>query len=250
MKHKKSPKIGVPKKVSKEKNKEFWDKEYKNAEHLDLSNEPSNELKTFLEALYKEYRGSIFDEHSRFLDLGCGNGRNSFLLANFFKMTGVAYDISGHAVKQARRRLAGKRVLCKERSIAGSYSDIETGSMNLVIDMMTSHFLHKAERDMMLSEIDRVLSSDGYFLIKTFLRDGDLHTPRLLRENPADEEGAYIHPKFGLYEYVWREEDLIEWLSQYFVIKYINRSHQHKRNGEAFKRRFIVIACEKKRIRH
>ena len=124
---------------------------------------------------------------------------------------------------------------------------IENKKVDIVLDLMSSHFLRKAEREHMLSEIVRVLKDEGFYLLKTFLRDGDLHTPRLLRDYPADEPGSYIHPQFGLFEYVWWEEDLIEFLSPYFDIKHIERSHQHKRNGEAFKRRFIAIILQKKR---
>ena len=247
LRHKKSGNAQKAKIGKTQSNKQFWDKEYRTSAHLNLSVNPSEEVIKFLKFVEKDYNGLPFEKDGTVLDLGCGNGRNLRIFVKELGMRGIGFDISSHATKQARMALAGTHSFIKERSIAGDFSEIENKKVDIVLDLMSSHFLRKAEREHMLSEIVRVLKDEGFYLLKTFLRDGDLHTPRLLRDYPADEPGSYIHPQFGLFEYVWWEEDLIEFLSPYFDIKHIERSHQHKRNGEAFKRRFIAIILQKKR---
>jgi ubiquinone/menaquinone biosynthesis C-methylase UbiE len=111
--------------------------------------------------------------------------------------------------------------------------------------MMTSHFLNKEERLGLRDEIFRVLKPGGYLFMKTFLKDEDLHTRRLLKEHPSSEEGAYIHPVMGVSEYVYSEDELVEFLSTHFIIHKIYRSHKHAFRGQARKRRTITIYAEK-----
>ncbi len=112
--------------------------------------------------------------------------------------------------------------------------------------MMTSHFLRKGEREALRAEILRVLRPDGWLFFKSFWAEGDLHVKRLLEEHPADEENAYIHPEFKVYEYVWTEEALYEFFGEYFEIHKIEKSHKHIMHGKAFKRRTASVYLKKK----
>ena len=110
---------------------------------------------------------------------------------------------------------------------------------------MTSHFLLKNERDVLLSEIYRILKPGGYLFMKTHLANGDLHTRRLLKEVPAKEAGSYIHPVMGVAEHVYTEEELTEFIGTKFEIKKIYRSHKHVLRGKARKRRTISVYAQK-----
>jgi hypothetical protein len=134
------------------------------------------------------------------------------------------------------------------RSIAGSL-DVEDASQALVLDMMTSHFLNKEDRLQLRDEIYRTLEPGGLLFMKTFLKDGDLHTKRLIEERPGTEDGSYIHPVMGVAEYVYGEEELIDFLSEKFIIHKIYRSHKHAFRGQARKRRTITIYAEKDRFK-
>ncbi|MEZ4200794.1 MAG: hypothetical protein R3B69_04440 [Candidatus Paceibacterota bacterium] len=84
--------------------------------------------------------------------------------------------------------------------------------------------------------------------MKTFLRDGDLHTKRLLETVPGKEPNTYIHPVIGVPEHVYGEEELTDWLGKRFTVHKVYRSHKHISQGKANKRRTVSVYAEKIRI--
>jgi len=224
--------------------KDFWNREYKTAEHLALSSAPSEDLEKFTRWLERGYKREFLNAYARVLDLGCGNGRNLIYLAQAYAMKGTGYDISDEAIKQARQASKGLPIAYEVRSIAEPLP-LPDGSQTFVLDMMTSHFLRKAEREALRGEIVRVLHPGGWLFFKSFLADEDLNVKRLLRENPADEENAYIHPKMGVYEYVWTEEALHDFFAPEFEIHKVHKSHKHLRRGRPGKRRTLSAYLQK-----
>lgn len=242
----------------------FWDKEYRTSEHLALSDSPAEDLEKFCRWAERNFGRRFLNPLARVLDLGCGNGRNLIFLARTYGMRGVGYDISSEAIKLAKRvsrlRLpvrsqtqAGQTsdgqandlpIVYTARSIEGAI-DLPDRSVDMVLDMMTSHFLKEKEREVLRGEVVRVLKPGGWLFFKSFLADQDLHVRRLLKENPADEKDAYIHPKLGVYEHVWTEQALHEFFSPHFEISKIERSHKHLKGGRAFKRRTITAYLQK-----
>ncbi len=222
----------------------FWDQEYKNADHLRLSTDVSEDLAKFTRWLPRQDRGDILTPGASALDVGSGNGRNLIYLAHEFGISGIGYDISATAVAQAKIASQGLPLEYIARSITGRI-EVPDNSQALVLDMMTSHFLNEAERTMLRDEIYRVLQPGGFLFMKTFLADDDLHTRRLLKDAPGKETGTYIHPIIGVAEYVYTEEVLTAFLREKFIIHKIYRSHKHKLHGRARKRRTISIYAEK-----
>lgn len=234
--------------IRKQKKKQhgvtFWDNEYKNANHLKLSTDHSEDLEKFTRWVIREKREDVLTPPASVLDVGCGNGRNLIFLARQFGLSGTGYDISTAAVAQAKAASEGLDLSYQARSIAGSL-ELPDNSQTLVLDMMTSHFLNEAERRFLRDEIFRVLRPGGFVFMKTFLADGDLHTRRLLKDAPAKEENTYIHPVIGVPEYVYTEDALTEFLGEKFIIHKVYRSHKHVLKGRARKRRTISIYAEK-----
>ncbi len=234
--------------IRKQKKKQhgvtFWDNEYKNANHLKLSTDHSEDLEKFTRWVIREKREDVLTPPASVLDVGCGNGRNLIFLARQFGLSGTGYDISTAAVAQAKAASEGLDLTYQARSIAGSL-ELPDNSQTLVLDMMTSHFLNEAERRFLRDEIFRVLRPGGFVFMKTFLADGDLHTRRLLKDAPAKEENTYIHPVIGVPEYVYTEDALTEFLGEKFIIHKVYRSHKHVLKGRARKRRTISIYAEK-----
>jgi SAM-dependent methyltransferase len=226
------------------KHREFWNREYQTSEHLTLSSAPSEDLEKFTRFLERGWKREFLNPRALALDLGCGNGRNLIYLAESFGMRGVGYDISDVAIKAAKAASEGMPIEYETLSIEGELPMRDT-SATIVLDMMTSHFLKKAEREALKAEILRVLRPGGWLFFKSFLADEDLNVKRLLRESPADEEGAYIHPKMGVYEYVWTEDALREFFEPDFEIHKIHKSHKHLRKGKPGKRRTLSAYMQK-----
>ena len=222
----------------------FWDNEYKNADHLKLSTDHSEDLEKFTRYIIRAKRGDILAMDASVLDVGCGNGRNVIYLAREFGLKGAGYDISAQAIEQAKQASTDFDLTYEARSIAGLLT-VPDNSQSLVLDMMTSHFLNKKEREFLRDEIYRVLIPGGFLFMKTFLADEDLHTRRLLRDFPGKEAGAYIHPVIGVDEYVYSLETLTDFLAEKFIVHKIYKSHRHVLKGKARKRRTVSIYVEK-----
>jgi len=211
--------------------KEFWNREYKTSEHLALSTESSEDLEKFTRWLERQYKREFLNPLAKALDLGCGNGRNLIFLAEYYGIRGIGYDISEAAIGHAEAASKDLPITYEARSIAEPLP-LPDNSQTFVLDMMTSHFLKKAEREALRAEILRVLKPGGWLFFKSFLADEDLHTKRLLKEHPADEEGAYLHPKLGFYEYTWTEEGVYEFFKDGFELHKFNKSHRHINRGK------------------
>lgn len=234
----------VRKKKRKQHGATFWDSEYANPTHLKLSDAPSEDLVKFTRWLQRQPTEIEDTKAGAVLDVGCGNGRNLIFLAREFGMSGTGYDISTAAIAQAVRASQGLPLIYQSRSIAGALN-LPDDSQALALDMMTSHFLSVAERLTLRDELYRVIAPGGYLFMKTFLKDGDLHSARLLSEAPAAEADTYIHPVIGVAEYVYSEEGLVSFLGEKFLIKKIYRSHKHAWRGQAGKRRTITVYAQK-----
>lgn len=233
-----------PKKKRKVHGPAFWDKEYTNPEHLKLSTNASEDLTKFTRWIIRQKREDILQPGESVIDAGCGNGRNLIFLAQQFNMKGVGVDISSAAVAQAHRASEGLDIKYSVGS-AGEPLPVDDESQSVALDMMTSHFLTKDERTALRDELFRVLKPGGFLFMKTFLKDDDLHTARLLKDHPGQEDGSYIHPVMGVAEYVYSEEELVAFLSEKFLVRKISRSHRHRTKGGAGKRRTISIYVEK-----
>ncbi len=236
------------KKKRKQHGATFWDSEYTNPTHLKLSEKHSTDLEKFTRFISRDKSLNILGPEGSVLDVGCGNGRNLIYLNVEFGLPGIGYDISRAAIAQAVVASKGLPIRYSARNIAGSL-EIADASQTVALDMMTSHFLNQDERLFLRDEIHRVLKPGGFLFMKTFLKDSDLHTRRLLKDFPSTEDGAYIHPVMGVSEYVYSEEELVKFLTERFVVHKIYRSHKHAHHGQARKRRTITIYAEKDRFK-
>ncbi len=237
-------------KKSNVRHKKFWNSEYEKREgcNFAISTKPSGDLVKFSRWLlrYGDKHGEQSAlRHGGFVcDLGCGNGRNTLYLAREFGMSGIGFDISDTAIEIARKNGSGFNLKYEAISVNG-YIDLEDNSVDLVLDMMFSHFLNLEDRRKLRSEIYRILKPGGWLFYKTFLLDGDLHARRLLKRYPSDEIGTYVHPKMGVEEHVSSLNEIIREYGDLFEIHKIIKSYKHigKRGGE--KRRSVSVYCRK-----
>jgi SAM-dependent methyltransferase len=159
-------------------------------------------------------------------------------------VTGYGFDTSVAAIAKAKRSAFGLPLQFSVLSTAHPLPLPDAGT-HLALDLMASHYLDSQGRTALRDELHRVLVPGGFLLMKTFLRDDDLHTERLLQDYPGPELGTYIHPVIGVPEYVYDEATLTEFLSERFLIHKIYRSHQHRSHGKARKRRTVSVYAQK-----
>ncbi len=233
----------------------FWNRQYARPTHLALSDEPAEDLVKFTRWLERNYGRKFLNVTTQALDLGCGNGRNLIFLAKEFGMRGVGYDAAQTAIAQAKKNSQGLPIQFFVRSLAETIP-LPDASVTLALDMMSSHVLRQAEREHLRAEVLRVLKPEGWLFFKSFLLEEDVHAKRLLKENPAEEEGMYIHPEIGVAEYVWTEEALREFFASprqssngggsHFTLHKIEKSHKHRHaDRTAWKRRTVCAYLEK-----
>ena len=214
-----------------------------------LSEEASADLMKFTRWAKKEYGSDVFRPDTVVLDAGCGNGRNLLWMNNEFRVKGYGYDISDEGIAQAQKNAQkqqwGAKLTFSVHSI-GSLIPLPDESVDVVLDMMSSHFLKQKERERFLAEVARVLKPQGLLFFKSFYAERDSHTKELLAKHAADEDNAYIHPKLGVYEYVWDDESLEKYFEKDFIMMHKEASHQHHIKGKPAKRRSVVCYFEKK----
>jgi len=224
---------------------EFWNREYKAGDHFSLSESEGADLKKFTRWLRRE-QDHVAAGYLHFLDVGCGNGRNSVYLAREFGMKGVGFDMAESAIDTARQLGRGLPVKFYVHNLSEPVLAEPDHSCDIVLDMMVSHCLNERERKNYREEILRVIRPGGFMFIKTFLRDGDEHAKRMIREHPAGEQGSYIHPMIGIYEHTWSEEEFRDFWGSEFVVHLLHKSHGYQRwGGQPYKRRYMIAYLER-----
>ena len=222
---------------------EFWNKEYRSGNNLALSDNPSSDLERFMR-WYEREQKEAYKHPEILLDIGCGNGRNLIYLAKNYGLRGHGYDISKEAIDQAKKKSDD---LPLEYSVLSMTEPIPLpdNSVDLVLDMMSSHFLNEEGRSKLLAEISRVLRPGGWFFWKTFLLTEDKNAQRLIHDHPAGEKNSYIHPKIGVLEHVFTEGEIEDLLESDFFVHRMVKSHRHKKRGKANKRRSISVYAQR-----
>lgn len=227
------------------KKKNFWDREYTRASHLALSETHAEDLEKFTRFLERRSGRSLLNVTSRLVDIGCGNGRNAIFLSKTYGMHGLGYDLSPEAINAAKVTAEGLPLTFEVRTLSQPIP-LPDASVTLALDMMASHYLRRAEREVLRTEILRVLKPNGWLFFKTFLRDEDKNAEALLKEFPGPEEGMYVHPEIKKAEYVPFERELYEFFEPHFTIHKVERSHKHlDKYNRAWKRRTVSLYLEK-----
>ncbi len=146
-------------------NKEIWEKEYA-SKNLMRGDKPQKSLLNFLK-FYKKIKkneGIEFPfENINVLDLGSGEGKNSIYLAELgAKVYGI--EIAENAVVRSNLKIYKEiesNVSFSNGSI-GEHFNFDDNIFDIVIDVTSSNSLNESERDIMLSEISRVLKPEGF----------------------------------------------------------------------------------------
>lgn len=223
---------------------QVWDREYRNSKFLTKENKPQSDVVRFVQFLKKEEK--VIPESLNILDLGSGAGRNSFYFAEMGN-TVTGLEISKTAVGLANEyaKEAGLDINYIKQSIGENFP-IEDGSVDIALDITSSNSLTESEREVFLSETNRVLKSGGYFFTKALCKEGDENAKYLIKNNPGKEKDTYIMPEVGVIERVWTKEDFIKTYEKYFKIICMEKKTSYtKINNRSYKRNFWIVYMKK-----
>lgn len=230
-------------KINKNKTgKGFWDSEYKSANYLKLSTEPAEDFVKFLKWIDRS-KDFKLPAKPRILDVGCGNGRNLIYACELLtEGNGVGLDISQTAIDQAKKRSNESKL--DIQYIQGDLHDAaekltDQENFDLIIDMMASHYITEPQAIKHFATLvwDK-LEPGGWWLLKSFLKDGDRRVGELLSKHGHLHPNTYTHPKIGVPEHVWTEAAVLDLVQeQGFKVEKFLRSHKHVTKGKTNKRR-------------
>lgn len=223
-----------------------WDREYRNSKLLTKENKPQSDVVRFVKWLKKDQKVDIWTSDVQMLDLGSGAGRNSFYFTELgCKVTGL--EISNEALNIAKQKAEnfGLDIDYRKQSIGETFP-VADNSVDIVLDIVSSNSLTEAEREVYLSETNRVLKSNGYFFVKALCKDGDSNAKNLLKQFPEREKDTYKMPGLGVVERVWTKEDFIKTYEKYFkVLSLEKKTGYSKMNNRPYKRNFWLAYMQK-----
>ena len=110
----------------------------------------------------------------RALDMGCGTGTNVITLAKAgWKVAGV--DFAPRAIKLAKQKI--KQAGLHAELVIGDVTNLRgiAGHFDLALDLGCFHGISKEGREKYLDQLNRLLASNGFWLLYAFLAPG---TPR------------------------------------------------------------------------
>ena len=114
-------------------------------------------------------------EVAQIVDFGCGTGRFSQALAEYFDADVLGLDPSEKMLQQARRKTVGERVTF--RRISGENIDVSDESVDLVFMSMVFH--HLPEPLQTIRACHRALRSKGYVCIRNGTADAIESFPKV-----------------------------------------------------------------------
>ncbi len=220
-----------------------WDREYRKSKLLTKDNKPQADVVRFVEFI--ENRKSKI-EGSNMLDLGSGTGRNSYYFAELgAKVTGLEISKTAVQIGQENAQKAWLNIKYIKQSI-GEKFPVADNSVDIALDVTSSNSLTESEREVFLSEINRVLKVGGYFFTKALCKEGDTNAKYLLKNFPGPEKDTYIMPELGVTERVWTKDDFEKYYSKYFKIIQMEKKTSYSRmNNRVYKRNFWIVYLTK-----
>jgi len=220
--------------------KELWEKEYDKTKGLPTSKvqgDISSHIQSFSNSLAKNNISS-----GLILDIGCGLGQDSYDLARFGYFV-YGFDISHEAIKRARKscpsELAGRTIFeVMDGTKHWNYQDnFFTGTFDGTTFI---NFISERDINHYLSEVSRVTKNGGYSMFVTPVLPDEYYTS-LVREQSSN----IVKNHGGLWQRVYRKDELLSKLEDYFEIKKLDEIKKVNRMfGKPYKRTQLRILCK------
>ena len=155
----------------------------------------------------------------RILELGCGEGKLSFVLARFgYNVTAI--DVSETAIAWAKEKLQKQNETIDFKVMSVVDLDcFEENAFDIVFDSLCAHCILGADRKIMFDHIYRILKEGGVFILNSIC--GGKESANLAFREYFDEKTNYSHRNGVPYRYIGTEDDLVAELtrSNFILIK-------------------------------
>ncbi len=235
------------------KNSDAWEREYQNSSLITLSFEPQVCVKDFIRWLRKETTCEL--EHAHVLDIGCGNGKNSLYIHSHGAQYIEAFDIAPTAILYAEQERHRQGIpesalkLSVQSCVPNPRLPYSENNFDIALDITTTNSLTSLERQTFLKELFRIMKPEGYILLRTLKKDGDIHAKNLLKMYPGPETDMYILPGTHHAERVFSRVDLEKTYTDagFKFIHLDTETHYTKMGDRRYKRNFWVAYLQKPR---
>jgi SAM-dependent methyltransferase len=228
------------------KNSDAWEQEYKKGSLVTLSYEPQVSVKDFIRWIRRDQGFNL--ENCSLIDIGCGNGKNSFYAIEHGIQSCFGFDISKTAIsyaqaEQERRGIPSPQLTFKiDTCIPSPKLPYKDASFDIALDVTTTNSLTTPERTAFLNELYRILKPEARILVRTLSKDGDEHAKKLLTLSPGPEKDMYILPETRHAERVFSKKDLeATYLEAGFTCVHLDsETHYTKVHDRRYKRKYWV----------
>lgn len=115
---------------------------------------------------FAEWVSSDLSEQSRIIDIGCGNGRDSFYFNSIgHAITGI--DVSQSAIHANNKKISAPGIdfICND--LASYWSDQKTSKVDVVYSRFSIHAMTEEEESATIESASLLLKKDGIFYIET-----------------------------------------------------------------------------------
>lgn len=153
------------------------------------------------------------------LDLGIGNGRNAFFLAQKgFEVLGV--DISEDSVNKCNKKAQELKLPVKAVRADVTDLKIQENTYACIVCSYVLLFLRRSEALLLIKRIKHGLMPHGIAFIKTFTVKDPLFNKLRNRGLPEVEKNTFFSPKFQSYFFFLQPNELKGFFTDFKLISY------------------------------
>ena len=170
------------------------------------------------------------------LELGCGEGRLSFILARSgYSVTAI--DVSETAIAWAKEKLQKQNIAVDFRAMSVVDLDFFAAhTFDIVFDSLCTHCIIGDDRKTMFDHVYSILKKDGVFILNTIC--GGKESAQLAHRGYFDEKTNYSYRDGIPYRYIGSEEDLVGELTKARLT--LIKKEVFYRNGKPYSIKILV----------
>jgi len=181
------------------------------------------------------------------LDIGAGEGRNSFILArNGFKVEAI--DKNKERLKKCREIAEKYRLPIETKAIDIRNFEFKPNKYSLILDILALSFLKFSEVKEIIPKIKKSLKRNGIFYMVAFSTKDPAFTRLKFKKLEIDEKNTFYLPKLKIFRHFFERKELLKLLKNFEILKIEERKVRDISHSRIHFHR-IIIAIVKKRTK-